>query len=468
MDLMGFTRGDAYNLQVFSQLLLEIGYAFPTQALRNGWPETMAVTVGRSNRWRSVVKDAGKLGLRVLEEGMGHALGKRCRVALCDMYLPRTLTWALAWRTGLRAIPIELRKEWSFTIPRPAFDQRRNDLTALASVDEFERIFVQSLPQNLPILYLEGFDDARSETLRRYHRIPCVVTSSAGWDFNETFKFLAAEAAEKGSRLVAVQHGGGYGIYRYMPSDLHQTRLSDSFMVWGWGTGQAPSLRNLPSPKLSSLLPSQSRKASSRKAGPILFVATTNPLYLYRFYSCPVGSQFGDYFEWELRFLAAASDRLRRTILFRPHPVDYGWAVSERISDRFSDIRWDNGQPIYQRLKRSRMVVIDHLSTTLLETLVANIPTVLFWNPQRWEVRDEAEPYFESLRKVGILWNSPEEAAAKVADVYDEPWAWWGNEEVQEVRRRFADRYALGRRDWAGYWARALREEVTLSQARKQ
>jgi len=151
-------------------------------------------------------------------------------------------------------------------------------------------------------------------------------------------------------------------------------------------------------------------------------------------------------------------------IIYRNYPHEYGHATLERISERFPEIRWDDGRPMKKRLKHSRIAIIDHCVTTFLETLTANVPTVLFWDPQRWEVREEAEPYFESLRKVGILWNSPEAAAKKVAEIYDEPWSWWGSEAVQEVRNRFVDRYALGREDWVDYWVKALEKEITLTQ----
>ncbi len=58
---------------------------------------------------------------------------------------------------------------------------------------------------------------------------------------------------------------------------------------------------------------------------------------------------------------------------------------------------------------------------------------------------------------------SPEEAAANVVAMYDDPWRWWESEEVREVRRTFVDRYALGREDWVDCWIKILREEMALN-----
>jgi putative transferase (TIGR04331 family) len=114
-------------------------------------------------------------------------------------------------------------------------------------------------------------------------------------------------------------------------------------------------------------------------------------------------------------------------------------------------------------MNESRMVVFDNLGTGFLETLIGDVPTILFQNPNLWETRDEARPYLEDLRRAGILWESPESAAAKVAEVYDDPEAWWTQPAVQEARNRFVERYAYASPDWSKQWASALKEEALLA-----
>jgi putative transferase (TIGR04331 family) len=481
IQLVGYVSHDPYNLQLFSQLLHGLGYSFPMQMLQAEWlgrgqgipiaswrcaqgaappsaPHHEIGNGGTKRRWAGMVKQGAALGLGLAEETVRRMQEKRWRVAFCDMGFPRFRSWALAWGTNLRAIPLRTRKEWSFAVGGPVFDHRRTGLGSLPSSGEFERIFIQSLPQNFPSLYLEAYQHARAEALLGNPQTLPVIMSATGWYFNEPFKFLAAEAAEKGSRLVTVQHGGGYGIFRFSGAELHEYRVSDTFKVWGWADEEPGKCQNLPHPKLTPGL----QAAASHNLEQIIFVATDHPRYLYRFHSTPVGSQWEDYLAWQFRFLEAIPEPFRSKIMFHPYPHDYGRAIRQRISERFADIRWDDGQSFYRRLKECRLVVVDNCATTFLEALVANIPTVLFWDPCRWEVRAEAEPYFESLRKVGILWDSPEAASAKVTEAYDEPWAWWGSEAVQEVRQRFVDRYALAKKDWVNCWVKALQEEIAF------
>jgi putative transferase (TIGR04331 family) len=481
-DLVGLISDDPYNLQICSQLIRAMGYSFPkrvwtkteTAMLAGEWrcaPGTLPPSAVRREignvvprqAWYDGMKVMARTGSSLFDNVVRRALGIRWRIALCDISAQWSTVCALAWRSGLRTFPVKAKKGWSFTVSCPVFDHRRNGLGSLAFQDGFERILTHSLPQNFPTLYLEEYQSARAEILEDKAHLPLVVVSATGWYFHEPFKYLVAETAEKNSRLITVQHGGGYGIFRFSAPELHETRVGDSFIAWGWADKEKKSLRNLPSLELSSLLTGQFRKTRFPKAMTILFVVTAHPRYLYRFHSTPVGSQWEDYFAWQFRFLTTITDKLRHVILYQNYPHEYGFAVRERVSERFPEIRWNDGRSMKQRLKHSRMVVIDNCATTCLQALTANVPTILFWDPLRWEVRDEAEPYFESLRKAGILWDSPEAAAKKVTAIYDDPWTWWDSKAVQEVRRRFVDRYALARKDWVACWAKALEEELTLS-----
>lgn len=463
LELVEHIVNDPYNLQIFSQQLQGMGYHFPARDLHSAeWSSFELVKRGEPRQ--GSIKDIIGRGLRRAKLVLYRAVDRRCAVALHGMSWSNSQLWSLAWRTCLWAAPHEMRKDWSFPAGSLISDDRRNGLKELPTSDEFGLLFTQSLPQSFPPLYIERFHDARGEVLSSVRKIPTVIASADGWFFDEPLKFLAAEASERGSRLLAVQHGGGYGTYAVTAPEQHERRLSDRYMVWGWAD-EKDTCRNLPSPRLSSYLTKRPKNSSSSHSEVILFVATAHPRYLYRFHSPPVGGQWEDYFDWQRRHLAALPDRLRRAVLFRPQVADLGNAIQRRISERFPDVRWDTGGSIHTRMRESRMVVIDHQATTLLETLVANIPTILFWDPCRWEVREEAAPHFDQLREVGVLWNSPEEAAAKVGQVYDDPWSWWGSPTVQRVRQEFADRYALARKDWRVRWVRALREEYALGSA---
>ncbi len=72
-------------------------------------------------------------------------------------------------------------------------------------------------------------------------------------------------------------------------------------------------------------------------------------------------------------------------------------------------------------------------------------------------MRPEAEPYFQALREVGILYKDPASAAEKVNEIFDNPGEWWLSNRVQDAREEFCDRFAYARKDWLEVWVKELK-----------
>ena len=70
-----------------------------------------------------------------------------------------------------------------------------------------------------------------------------------------------------------------------------------------------------------------------------------------------------------------------------------------------------------------------------------NVPTVIYWNPNHWELRETAIPFFEELKRVKVFHETPESAARHVAAIWHDVDAWWVSPEVSEVVDRFKEEY---------------------------
>ena len=109
-----------------------------------------------------------------------------------------------------------------------------------------------------------------------------------------------------------------------------------------------------------------------------------------------------------------------------------------------------------KQLNECRLSIHTYNGTPVLQTLSANYPTILFMNPDHWELSESAKPYFEQLRKVGILHDTPESAASKVNEIYENPLAWWMSAEVQEAKNIFCQEYAKTSENWLTEWKNEL------------
>ena len=115
---------------------------------------------------------------------------------------------------------------------------------------------------------------------------------------------------------------------------------------------------------------------------------------------------------------------------------------------------------IDELIARSRVYVSTYNAATYLESFTMNIPTVIFWNPKHWELRDTAVSYFEDLKRVGIFHDTPEAAACHVKDVWDDINSWWDDRLVRKALKRFKARYCNQQTDLLTNVEAELREEV--------
>jgi putative transferase (TIGR04331 family) len=133
---------------------------------------------------------------------------------------------------------------------------------------------------------------------------------------------------------------------------------------------------------------------------------------------------------------------IRDALTVRLYSIDYGWDQVARWRDRFPMLRLDEGHSnINDLIQQSRLYIATYNATTFLESFTMDIPTVIYWNPNHWELRDSAIPYFEELKSVGIFHETPESAARHIAVIWDDVDTWWTSEPVRAVLFRFKERY---------------------------
>jgi putative transferase (TIGR04331 family) len=91
-----------------------------------------------------------------------------------------------------------------------------------------------------------------------------------------------------------------------------------------------------------------------------------------------------------------------------------------------------------------------------------NTPTVIYWNPKHWELRDSAIPYFKELQRVRIFHETPESAARHLSAIWNDVDAWWTSPIEREVLEQFKKRYCHLPDNLLAHVEHALQEVLTL------
>ena len=442
--------GDGYNLQLFSQLFATAGHRFPaaTHAVR---PHRPASAGGAASRLRGALR-------RVYGTCLA-ALGAGRPVLIHGSRLRRSEIWRLVLATRLRVWPFEPPLETDPVAPDRAMRSELATLT-VTGADRFTTRLLAALPVNLPVVYLEGYRRLRAQTAAVRRGRPRVVVSGLGWKSNERFKCVAADAAERGGRLIGLQHGGSSWVMDHSPMDRHMTQVVDEY--WSWGC-EGPGLAPAPDPRLSQVCARSPRRPGSDGA---LFVGTMFTRFVTSFRSQPIGGQVAAYIGDQAAFFAALSRGERGRFLVRLYPHELGWRNRARLRDAVPDLRFDDfSRSFDERLSDSALVVVDNLQTAFVEALCANRPGVLFYDPRVWAMASAAAPVLAQLAAAGILQPSPAEAARQVSRVLEAPRVWWEAEGVRTARQAFLE-WCIDRRPWLPVWRTRLTASIGSSAVR--
>ena len=303
---------------------------------------------------------------------------------------------------------------------------------------EFEVCARALIPRQIPAAYLEGYRLLRGQVAGLpWPRRPKVIWTSNSESADDVFKAWAAEKVESGAPFVIGQHGGHYGTGLWSFEEEHEIAICDQYLSWGWSEPGQPKVTPIGQVKTKS--PLGVMHAGQAR---VLLVTCALPRYSYWLYSAFVSRQYLDYFNQQCTFVEHLPPAIRDALTVRLYSHDYGWDQAARWRERLPRVHLDDGRSdMEQLIRQSRLYIATYNATTFLESFTMNVPTVMFWNPRHWELRDSATPFFDELKRVGILHETPESAASHVATIWEDVDGWWAAPETQAVLTRFKARY---------------------------
>jgi putative transferase (TIGR04331 family) len=338
--------------------------------------------------------------------------------------------------------------------------EMRRALKLSEGKNQFEKLLDELIPINIFRTCVEGYSEMNEISCAAFPKRPRVIYTTNALYYYDAFKFWTASHVEHGVKLIVGQHGGNYGAALWSSHENHENRISDMYVSWGWKKESDSNILPLPSGQLSYV----SKKIRPDPSGSITLIPMTLPRYSYWLYSFLVGPQIADYIKGQEKFVDALSIDARSFLEIRSplNSYEFGWSTYERWKDFDPKIKIRGPETsLYKLLCGSRLSVCTYNATTILEVLAANFPTIIFWDPNFFELRDSAQPYYDELRKVSILHDTPKSAAIKVNEVYEDPMAWWGSPDVQMARKNFCRRFAWTSPGWISDWKKEFEKLIT-------
>jgi putative transferase (TIGR04331 family) len=318
----------------------------------------------------------------------------------------------------------------------------------------FEGFADKLLPLLIPKSYLEDFSYIKNFVLKSLPHNPRQIFTSNAYQSDDVFKIWVAEKKLTGTKYYIGQHGGNFGSARLCQTEVHQLKTSDKYLSWGWKSSKFNNIERIPSIQLS-----ERSSIKPLRKGKILHVLNAIPRYFYSYQSFPNAEHFLLYLNDQLDFLSHLNheNRLDLNIRLDRSSEKRSWDIFNLLSREgfFSNID-PNKEQFLQLLQKSKLCVSTTNTTVFIETLSLNFPTVIFWNSNHSELRDEAIHFFKLLENAEILFHCPMQAAKKVNSISNKIDAWWFSEKVQTARKIFCERYGLASNNWVNEWCAFL------------
>ncbi|OUW35608.1 MAG: hypothetical protein CBD35_06510 [Verrucomicrobia bacterium TMED175] len=330
------------------------------------------------------------------------------------------------------------------------------------SNNEFEILLRELVPQQIPIYYIENYNNLIKFVLNlKWPKKPKAIFTSGSYISDDIFKFYAANKTEQGSPLVIGQHGGGTGTYNFSFNEEHQIKICDLYLSWGWENIQSNKVK--PIGQLKDIKKIDIDYINNDK---ILLVTIKIPEYSSRLVSTPISSQWVSYYEDQCKFIDYLSPKIRESLTVRLKLLDtIGLEPSyERWKNKFPSLDINNGSSnIKSLIVQSKIYVSTYNATTFLESFSYNIPTVIFWDKSMWELRDSAKKYFDHLKMSKILHDSPISAAQHINNIWNNIDDWWCSDIVKNSRKVFLNQYCKKSNDIASDVKSSLQKIIEIS-----
>lgn len=320
----------------------------------------------------------------------------------------------------------------------------RNALGLGLGESRLENVIEQMLRFHIPRIFVEDFSAVHELIQRRYPKRAELIVTGVAYYADDYFKLYTAFATDCGAKYTVLQHGGGFGTPKLNDEEEAIRNTADNFLTWGWSEdNESGRARTIPDASmwLSSLV-----EVQPKPDGILLMPISEWTLQTFRIFSAPLGFRQLQYLDDVLDFYTRLSPHMAEKFHLRLQPNARDWRIADRLeaAGLGHTILRCRGRFV-RDLKDARLAVVNTNSTTLLEALCLNFPTVVILDPEMSPVRAQVQEAFDTLERVGIAYRTPQAAAKFVATIFADPSLWWKEPELQNVRASFVSRFA--RRD---------------------
>jgi putative transferase (TIGR04331 family) len=306
--------------------------------------------------------------------------------------------------------------------------------------DKFDRFFFASMEYCFPKIFVEYFKKVEKHYTNyfdKYKDLLFVINET--WVSSNSLCIALALLKERGVNHIYNEHN--YFEHPWIGSLIpKEASLSDIFVSIGWHSNKINNIV-----KGASLFEFKLDN-KPKKRHKICYVSGV-PQVKRPNYTASYGESAENapkYIEFIRSFFENLSYETKREMRFRWYPKSSSdrWLCYDMkfmLDPYLKHVKnFDNTSASCKLLMlQSNLVIVDYISTAHLESIIMNIPTIFFFNPETYYLSNAYSDFFDSLISVGICQTNPIAAAHFVESVKEDPEKWWMQDAVKKAKDDF-------------------------------
>ena len=308
----------------------------------------------------------------------------------------------------------------------------------------FLSLVLNLLPLYLPVEILESLNLNQERFLKLDLNAPKVVFTAGGLVQSSKLGIMMKIWRKNGTKLVIQQHGGGYGLDKNMTLEEYEKRNSDYFCIWGKRKSTSNSIY------LSPATPKFVWNNSNYKRN-FLFICNDIPSHIRRLEYVPTG-EANKKMHLDVEFFLR-NVKFKKNILIREYRHLSKWNKFKNKKNNFlKDFNFDSEKNIYVSYSKAKITIHHLLTTTWLETLGMNIPTICFYDKNIQIFNEDSQEALNLLKENKVLHENVEDAVNFLNDVEKSYLDWWFSKKVQKARFNFSHKFCSFEKNWTLSW----------------
>jgi putative transferase (TIGR04331 family) len=304
--------------------------------------------------------------------------------------------------------------------------------------NDFEKFLLQNLKNYLPKIFFEDFKK-KIRLIKSYNwpDNPKIILTSHGIN-NDMFNIYLALCKLKKTKLIFLQHGGGYFQFNFSSNELFEKEISDYYIGWGKQNSFGKKHINYGINK-----PLGNIKYERNKAKKLTIILKQGEIYNQRLLSNKRIFLHKKYINDILNIICKINKVIKNKIILRTHSKhNFGEYYFFKKNNLTKNIEIDDGNKDIKKIYQdSKIVFHTYAITGYLETMATNIPTVVYNDNSKYPLNKATLKNLMILKKAKIFFDDYEEAVHHINSVWNNVDEWWNNDYVKKARYNYGKLY---------------------------